>query len=1809
MALNITTPLGDYPGRNGGFPISLHYNSKLWEVKSSYCVDAGANPIVRTEKHEIIYSANSWSGWASSLRVPYVIPGNTEGYVVRFYQNATYYGPDHAQPTGACPLINMLACSDPGAGCIAYPWEYFIDKVRLYMPGGTSQELRASDSATPYPYQPGTIYKAVDGSGTRYDLSNQTIYLSDGSQYRLNTTAGAEYIDRNGNKLNWDRNAQQWTDTVGRVFTDPLNASSQWSLPGIGGNNLNYTFVWSGLRNDATGQTVLTNPNNPADPNTWNPGLGVNPLKYMAPHNEDITQFFSDHLFNLESSTAEHNNFVVQNSSNRHNPYVLHQIMLPNNQKYVFTYNIYGEINKVILPTGGYKRYEYGYIPPISMEPNANMYTQVNRGVVKMWESTKGDGTDEQLWQFTVTANGGTGYSIKTTAPDGTYVVRAIIQVAPPNDTFGFAVGGGDILAGRVDSETSYDASGNKLHGKSYTWGVDNGPTTPQYVAPGQPIPVQQASRNPRLMAEINYLYRPDGNMVATKVEYQYDAALNVVSITHYDNVAVPQGTTQLPPLTPLRIDEVIYLVYDATAELPSGVTFGDYVNRNLIRLPSKVLTMDGVRNVLAATEYKYDEAAYLAANYSTGVLNWTAPSLARGNVTTVRQWKNYDPAIGNVQSWTATAGSWQYNNQWSDNNWVEAHSWYDQCGNVVKIRDPKGNDATFDYTDNFSDQTNRNTYAFLKSTTSPNPGSTYGGNQSLVSTSTYDFSSGKVVSTLDPNLKTTTFEYNDPLDRLTRVVRPSGGGETVYQYGDTVGSLFLLTQTRQSSFPNVWLEDYALFDGLGRATRSAHKEASGFSVRDTRYDALGRVSQVSNPEIVAAYNTALPGSAVWTTTTYDALSRVTQVTTPDNASVKTTYLGNQVTVEDQAGRKRSSITDGLGRLIQVNEAPNDSAYNYQTNYTYDTLGNLIRVRQGGFPTGGSPDPTVQFRRFYYDSLSRLVYANNPEQIATIAFDPPSEAGTMWTMKYEYDDNGNLFKRTDARGVLTTYGYDALNRNTTVDYSDTSIAGPDIKRFYDTATNGKGRLQRVESYLISSQNSSRVDSQTIINSYDNLGRVTSQTQGFRKPDSTWQNFTATRTYDLASRVLMQNYPSGANFEHNYGTGGRTNFVQGALGGQGYSLYSSGMIYNAAGQMTEEVFGTSPAPIYHTARYNNRFQMYEVNAGTFNDVNNSASSAYWNRGRLRFFYNQAALNAEDPSLAGTDNNGNVLRQEHWVPTATQTNQINAALSNVTQYAMPMRDDYFYDPINRITKVEGRQQTASAYPGQGALQPIYQQAYSYDKFGNRKLDQAQTWGTGINGTQAAQIYDIDKPTNRLAGATYDRAGNLRANPGVALKNEDRGYDAENRMTSAKMGGATSYYVYDGDGRRVRRILPTGEFWQVYGIDGELLAEYQWNGTTASLKKEYGYRDGQLLVVADPTEINANKRVQWLIADHLGTPRMVVDKTGSLSGVTRHDYLPFGEELVVGMGGTGNPPSPTLVRSADLGYQQVDSVRQKFTGKERDYETGLDYFGARFFSSLQGRYTSPDDFLNDTHPVDPAGWNLYAYVRNNPLAYVDPDGEEVYSTNLSEDQKKQLINDWKNKTGYKNIYFDKNNKLTIDTKAGFKGGSATARRELLAAVDSSSKIFNLRAVTGAEAKEVGFADNQKTGTNTISDSKGNRTADVYETRIDFADFKQLQGDGDAKKAFSIGLVAIHEFEHGLHAGGVTGSDNPRLPGFPGWLEVAYINPIRAELGLAKRYEYSGIEQKSGKNAGYTELTFMKGGKAKILRWQYSVIGGVKK
>jgi YD repeat-containing protein len=175
-------------------------------------------------------------------------------------------------------------------------------------------------------------------------------------------------------------------------------------------------------------------------------------------------------------------------------------------------------------------------------------------------------------------------------------------------------------------------------------------------------------------------------------------------------------------------------------------------------------------------------------------------------------------------------------------------------------------------------------------------------------------------------------------------------------------------------------------------------------------------------------------------------------------------------------------------------------------------------------------------------------------------------------------------------------------------------------------------------------------------------------------------------------------------------------------------------------------------------------------------------------------------------------------------------------------------YGYDALNRLSQVHET-------TGNSALD--LQQTFVYDRYGNRTINNntSMTYGSGVLTMTAS----VDPSTNRMTAPSgytmaYDAAGNLTTDNYTGAG--DRHYDADNRMYQAWANGQWQTYGYDADGRRVKRIVNGVETWQVYGMGGELLAEYVANTAATAPQKEYGYRNGQLLVTAAaPTSTRAN------------------------------------------------------------------------------------------------------------------------------------------------------------------------------------------------------------------------------------------------------------------------------------------------------------------------------------------------------------------
>jgi RHS repeat-associated protein len=273
------------------------------------------------------------------------------------------------------------------------------------------------------------------------------------------------------------------------------------------------------------------------------------------------------------------------------------------------------------------------------------------------------------------------------------------------------------------------------------------------------------------------------------------------------------------------------------------------------------------------------------------------------------------------------------------------------------------------------------------------------------------------------------------------------------------------------------------------------------------------------------------------------------------------------------------------------------------------------------------------------------------------------------------------------------------------------------------------------------------------------------------------------------------------------------------------------------------------------------------------------------------------------------------------------------------------------VNRLTSA---QETGGA--------DEWNQAYGYDQWGNRAVS-----GNYIPNAYATPT-SLSQYTNNQwlgTGAAYtDGKGNQTNWPSRTFN-----YDGENRLVASmqpNMGPIS--YVYDGDGRRVQKTVGSAVTNYVYDSGGQLAAEY---GTSATFAG-----------------------TDYLMADALGSTRVVLDATGSVK--ERIDYLPFGEEIATPVGGRAAPYTTGVYPS------NPDIEAQKFTGKERDAESGLDYFGARHFHAPQGRFVVPDEAFADQLVSDPQSWNLYAYARDNPLRFVDNTGHGVVSTAVSEAER---------------------------------------------------------------------------------------------------------------------------------------------------------------------------------------------------------------
>jgi RHS repeat-associated protein len=888
-------------------------------------------------------------------------------------------------------------------------------------------------------------------------------------------------------------------------------------------------------------------------------------------------------------------------------------------------------------------------------------------------------------------------------------------------------------------------------------------------------------------------------------------------------------------------------------------------------------------------------------------------------------------------------------------------------------------------------------------------------GGPQLTTTFAYNFQTGITTSQQDPNLRTTSYQHNDPLTRITNIAYPDGGN-TSYSYDD-INRIITKTDTIGNSVPNRVSQE--VLDSLGQSIQlRLTSDPAGTDYVDSTYDALGRLITKSNVH----RSSSSPTDGI-STYTYDPLSRMASVLHADGSRVSTNYVNNCTTITDEAGQSRESCADSLGRITAVWEDPGSSPHlNYETDDTYDALGNLLTVNQKGGSTNSAQWRT---RTFAYDGLSLLTSATNPES---------------GTISYTYDNRSNVLTKTAPKPnqtstatVITTYGYDALNRLTQKSYSDGTTAT--VQFGYDgtalagctttppAITGATNLLGRRSSMCDASGASSW--------SYDVMGRPFTEKRTLLGSSALTK--TTSYTYNLDGSEATLTDPSGRTITYTRSAAGR---MLSAVDTANNINYTTSATYTPQGALASMVngFTSSFAGISTTDAYNKRLQPVTLSA--------AAPS-------------QTVLSLSYDFHLGTTDNGNVYQL------------VNNRDNNRTQ-------NFTYDALNRI---------ASAYTqGNSPLTTSWGETFTIDAWGNLTNKAAIAGKTNTELLNAAPA----TVTNRLNGFSYDAAGNTTSNGSATYT-----YDAENRLITT--AGVT--YTYDGDGARVKKSSGT-LYWR--GMGSDALMETDLAGT---LQHEYIFFNGKRVARRD-----ADNSVHYYFSDHLGSACVITNATGVIQ--EESDYYPYGGEIVITNG---------------------DPNTYKFTGKERDTESGLDDFGARYYGSSLGRFMQVDPVtVTPARQVDPQQLNLYAYVRNNPLKLVDPTGMIIDETKLSEKD----LEKWQQVEN-----------LAVQRDASGNLLHPELYSEIVA-LQQDSRTFTLQGADGLGSQEAGrfeitdFTPNGKdftAATIRLDFSKVSNGKNVTPAEFNLG-YDKFGGLNDNARRFA--ELVGHEFAHGLLATLVPGA-----------------------------------------------------------------------
>ncbi|MCO6459521.1 MAG: hypothetical protein J5I93_29765 [Pirellulaceae bacterium] len=768
----------------------------------------------------------------------------------------------------------------------------------------------------------------------------------------------------------------------------------------------------------------------------------------------------------------------------------------------------------------------------------------------------------------------------------------------------------------------------------------------------------------------------------------------------------------------------------------------------------------------------------------------------------------------------------------------------------------------------------------------------------------TYDPNFNQPANTTDELVRQTLRQIdpnNGNLLSLTRVVgMPGGPDDVVTSFTYTLDGL---VDTIIDPLGRVTDHDYD-----ARGNRIATTYAVGTPVEGTRlfeYDNAGNLTAV------------IDELGNRTQVDYDELNRPIMVTEPDpdgpgpatSPVTQFTYdeAGNLLTTVDARGSTTRFEYDALHRRTRVIDHRNQ-----ETHLVYDRVGNLISVT----------DPLQNTTTYRYDARNRPIEVLDA-------------AGARTLLDYDLDDN--LIRVTDASGNITRFEYDARNRLTGI----VNALGQASVQTYDAVDN---RISRTD----------RLGRQTRFD-YDELNRLITETW---VGDGNLLQY----TYDPVGNLLS----AADNFSSitvAYDDRDRPTMVDNAGTPHAPRVVLT-YAHDLAGNLlstTDSVDGQQAADTLYQYDALNRLTRIVQSAAGLAPVSDK---------RVDFSYNalsQFDTIARYADLAGT---------QAVADSVFQFDDLNR-LTSLTHDNVPGTlafYNYTYDPTGRIASIEdvdglttytldalGQLLQADRAPG-----ALPDESYVYDATGNRASSHLHGMqyevGTG-NRLESDGVFDY----------TYDAEGNLRQRTEVATgASREFTWDHRHRLTEVVDRDAQGTqeqrveFVYDALNRRIAKTVADANgdtAWHFAYDRDELLLEFVDDdgvagGGAPQLARRYLHGPAVDQVLADE---DAAGNVRWLLSDHLGTVRDLVDESGQL--VDHLTYDSYGN-LVAQTGST--------------------EPRHLYTGREFDRELGLHYYRARYLDSTTGRFLSEDPLGFAAGQI-----NLFAYVANNPLDFRDPTG----------------------------------------------------------------------------------------------------------------------------------------------------------------------------------------------------------------------------